>query len=255
MKRHITRQHIEQHWAEPGIVRQRIWRTLRPAASSVAALAALVSVCNGIAPIRAEPAWQLPEGVKSAEVNGYEMAYQETGSGAPLVLVHGSFTDYRTWSTVVPALAKQYHVIAVGLRHYYPEKWDGEGSDFSYEQHAEDVAALIKKLNLGKVNLVGHSRGGGVVVNVAIAHPDVIRTLILADATGFESLLPDTPEGQKLANASSARIETLQKNLASGNIELAAQTFVDSLFAPGAWQRALRSRDSAGSTISEPQDR
>jgi pimeloyl-ACP methyl ester carboxylesterase len=183
----------------------------------------------------AEPRWPLPEGIKSVEVNGYDMAYQEAGSGPHVVLVHGALTDYRIWATLVPSFAKRFHVIAVSLRHYYPEKWDGAGNDFSFEQHADDVAALIKKLNLGQVHLLGHSRGGGVVVNVAKTHPEVIKTLILADSVGFESMLPNTPESQRLAQMTQDRIDTLRKNLASGNIELAAQAFVDSLNAPGAW--------------------
>jgi esterase len=59
--------------------------------------------------------------------------------------------------------------------------------------------------------------------------------LILADATGFESMLPKTPEDETLANASVDRIKTLQKNLADGNVDLAAQMFMDSLNAPGTW--------------------
>jgi hypothetical protein len=184
---------------------------------------------------QAAPKWKLPEGVKSIEVNGYDMAYQETGSGSPLVLVHGALTDYRYWYLLVPEFAKNYRVIAVSLRHYYPEKWDGNGADFSYEQHAADVADFIKKLNLGKVHLLGHSRGGGVVVNVAKAHPEVIKTLVLADATGFESMLPKTAEDEKVANFSKELRETLQKNLSDGNIDLAAQMFVDSLNGPGTW--------------------
>jgi pimeloyl-ACP methyl ester carboxylesterase len=178
--------------------------------------------------------WQLPEGVKSIEVNGYDMAYQVTGSGPPLVLVHGAMQDYRYWYLLVPEFAKNYRVIAVSLRHYYPGKWDGKGNDFSYEQHADDVAAFIKKLNLGKVHLVGHSSGGGVVVNVAKTHPEVIKTLVLADANGFESMLPKT-EYEKVANFVKELRETFQKNLADGNVDLAAQMFVDSLNGPGTW--------------------
>jgi len=80
---------------------------------------------------------------------------------------------------------------------------------------ASDVAALIKKLNLGQVHLLGHSRGGAVVVNVAKTHPEVIKTLILADSVGLESMLPNTPESQRLAQMSQDRIDTLRKNLAS----------------------------------------
>lgn len=53
----------------------------------------LVSLFMFVMPVLAAPKWPLPEGVKSVEVNSYDMAYQEAGSGVPLVLVHGSIND------------------------------------------------------------------------------------------------------------------------------------------------------------------
>ena len=180
------------------------------------AWATLLSACVLVSPLEAAPKWQLPEGAKSVEVNGYDMAYQETGSGTPLVLVHGALTDYRYWYLLVPEFAKNYRVIAVALRHYYPEKWDGNGNDFSYEQHAADVAALIKKLNLGKGHLLGHSRGGGVVVNVAKAYPEVIKTLILADATGLSPCCQRPPRIKSLQTRALIASKPCKRTLQAG---------------------------------------
>jgi len=91
---------------------------------------------------------------------------------------------------------------------------------------------------------LGHSRGRAVVLNVAKEHPEVIRTLILEDASGMETLLPNTPEGKELANQIVLRGETLRRNLASGNRELAAQVFIDSLGGPGTWAKVLRSKNN-----------
>jgi pimeloyl-ACP methyl ester carboxylesterase len=88
--------------------------------------------------------------------------------------------------------------VLISLRHYYPERWDGVGTDFSIEQHAQDVAALIKKLNLGKVHLVGHSRGGAVVIEVAKLNPEVIRTLVLPDAS-IQMPVPESAEAKEAA--------------------------------------------------------
>jgi len=188
-------------------------------------------------PVVAAPKWPIPEGIKTVEVNGYDMAYQETGSGIPLVLVHGSLADYRIWNTQVPVFSKAYRTIAVSLRHYYPEKWNGVGDDFTIAQHASDVADLIKKLNLGQVHLLGHSRGGAVVLSVARLYPEVIRTLILEDASGMESLLPETPDSQKLAAEGTVLRDTLRANLAAGDMDKAAREFVDSLNGPGSWEK------------------
>ena len=144
------------------------------------------------------------------------MAYQEQGSGAPLVLVHGSLNDYRVWAAQAPEFARTYRVLAVSLRHYYPERWNGQGDDFSIEQHIEDLAAFVRKMNLGKVHLLGHSRGGSVVLNVAKRHPELIRTLILEDASGLETLLPPSPDSERMAAEGRKTREALAAALAGG---------------------------------------
>jgi esterase len=173
------------------------------------------------------PTWQIPEGIKTVGVNGYPMAYQETGSGIPVVFLHPSVDDYRAWSAQVPEFSKTYRVIAVSLRHYYPEKWNGIGDDSSIEQHASDVAALIKKLKLGKVHLIGNSLGGTVALNVANLQPDAIRSLILV-AGNMESLMPETPEKQKRMADGKARGNTVRASYASGGPEKAAQAWLAS---------------------------
>ena len=85
------------------------------------------------------PNWPIPFDVKWIEVNGYPMAYQDSGAGAPLVLVHGALCDYRLWPIQLEAFSKEHRVLNVSLRHYFPEVWDGTGNDFSFTQHAHDV--------------------------------------------------------------------------------------------------------------------
>lgn len=192
----------------------------------------------GIGALHAAPGnIPLPDGLKSVQVNGYNIVYQEDGSGVPIVLIHGSLNDYRVWYSQFPALARRFRVIAPSLRHYYPEKWDGRGDDFSVKQHASDVAALIRKLNLGKVHLLGHSRGGAVVLTVAKEHPDMILSLILADGSGLEALLPLTANTASMASEGEKLRETLARNLAAGNLEAAGQAYADALGGPGSWAK------------------
>jgi pimeloyl-ACP methyl ester carboxylesterase len=200
-------------------------------------VSAIMLVCGVLSAASARAEWAIPEGARTVEVNGYPITYQETGSGTPIVLVHGSLNDYRIWYAQVPEFAKNYRVVTVSLRHYYPERWDGKGEDFSIAQHAADVAALIQKLNLGKVHLLGHSRGGAVVLTVAKEHPELLRTLILEDASGMERLLPDTPESRKMATESKELVAGLRRNLAEGSVEKAAQEFTDGLGGSGTWAK------------------
>lgn len=76
------------------------------------------------------------------------MAYLERGQGAPLVLVHGSLSDYRAWALQMEPFGTGYQTIAVSLRHCYTECWDGEGDQFSVRQHADDLSEFVKKLKL-----------------------------------------------------------------------------------------------------------
>jgi pimeloyl-ACP methyl ester carboxylesterase len=188
-------------------------------------------------PTGARAQWAIPDEVKTVSVGGYPLAYRETGSGEPVVLVHGSLGDYRIWYAQAPAFSKDYRVLSLSLRHYYPERWNGVGDDFSVAQHAADVAALIQRLNLGPVHLLGHSRGGAVVLTVAKEHPELIKTLILEDASGMEGLLPETPETKAMAGEVKGLVARLRENLAAGDKEKAGQEFTDGLNGPGTWAK------------------
>src|SRR5882757_5652683 len=125
-----------------------------------------------------------PTPMQTLHVNGSDMAYLEVGDGPPLVCVHGSLGDFRTWSPVLGPLSKQHRVIAVSLRHFFPEHWDGVGDTYSIAQHVADVIGFIEKLDAGPVDLMGHSRGGHISFRVAQRRPDLLRKLILAEPGG-----------------------------------------------------------------------
>ncbi|MGY4352216.1 pimeloyl-ACP methyl ester carboxylesterase [Bradyrhizobium sp. GM7.3] len=183
-----------------------------------------------------KPNWPIPSELTWEAINGYPMAYREAGEGTPIVLVHGSTSDYRIWNAQLSAFSAAYRVIAVSLRHFYPERWDGTGTDFSIEQHAQDVATLFKKLDLGKVHLVGHSRGGAVAVEVAKSRPEVIRTLVLLDAS-IEMPVAETAEAKEAGEFTKKVIRTLQENLQTEDAAKAAEVFVDGLNGAGTWLR------------------
>jgi esterase len=200
-------------------------------------------LCGAVAitPVHAQgnlkPDWPMPPGVDHVWIDHYPMAYQQHGRGEPLVLVHGSMGDYRTWAAQVPELSRHYRVFSLSLPRYYPEKWNGSGDRFGVIEHAKAVADFIKALDLGKVHLVGHSRGGAVALKVATHHPEVIRTLVLADPSGMENLLPESPDSQRLL----AQSRNLRKNLIEainrGEPEKGAEEFTDALGVPGTWKR------------------
>jgi esterase len=125
--------------------------------------------------------------------NGYEMEFVERGAGVALLLVHGSISDYRWWAEQMEPFGTYYRTIAVSLRHCWPERWSGEGDDFTVQQHAADVAAFISALSAGPVHLIGLSRGGHIAFRVAQHFPHLVRALVLAEPGGV--LDPDLEVG------------------------------------------------------------
>lgn len=116
-----------------------------------------------------------------APVNGLQMYYEIYGQGAPLVLIHGGlgmialFADH-----LLPMLASTRQVIGVELQcHGHTADSD---RPFSYEQFADDVAALITYLGVGPADVCGYSLGGGVALQTAIRHPDAVRKLVTISA-------------------------------------------------------------------------
>jgi pimeloyl-ACP methyl ester carboxylesterase len=116
-----------------------------------------------------------------AEVNGLNMYYEIHGTGQPLVLLHGAYMTIDLMGEIVPALAGSRQVIAVELQgHGHTADID---RSLSYELMADDIAALIEHLALEKADLFGYSMGGGVALQVAIRHPEVVRKLVVASAS------------------------------------------------------------------------
>ena len=83
--------------------------------------------------------------MQTLPVNGYDIAYLDVGKGPPLVCVHGTLGDFRTWYPVLGPLSKKHRVISLSLRHFFPEHWDGVGNDYLMAQHVADVIGFIEQ--------------------------------------------------------------------------------------------------------------
>jgi esterase len=187
-------------------------------------------------------AGELPSGVKTLRVNGYDMAYVEAGSGRPLVMLHGATSDYRTWAAQMEPLGRINRAVAVSLRHYFPERWDGKGGSFSWQQHVADTIAFIEGLAAGPVDLVGHSRGGLVAFELARARPGLVRSLVLAepglilDETGFGAGLQGKTAARTAADERATRIKSVLKRFEEGDIDGGLEIFADAVGGPGTWK-------------------
>lgn len=116
-------------------------------------------------------------------INGHQAHYLKTGSGPPVVLLHGGASDSRDWVDTMSALAKDYTLYAPDLLGFGETDRHEEGyylSDFS-----DFLKEFVDMLQLGNPFLVGHSFGARVCLEVAFRHPEIVRKLVLIDAAGL----------------------------------------------------------------------
>jgi esterase len=177
--------------------------------------------------------WSIPSEVSVAWCNGYPMSYVQRGRGEPVLLVHGAATDYRIWEGVISSLSKRHHALAVSLRHYYPEPWDGSGEPISVEQDAHDLVALIRNLDAPPVHLVGHSRGGTVVLQTALNAPELVKSVALLDGV---VTLDSSPPDPRTSDYVGQVVASVRAALQAGNKAQAGKAFVEGFNRPGAWE-------------------
>src|SRR5205809_1419480 len=135
-----------------------------------------------------------------APVNGLKMYYEIYGSGKPLVLIHGGgSTIQTTFGNILPLLAKKYTIIAVEMQGHGHTS-DRKGPE-TFQQDADDVAALLQQLSISKAFFFGFSNGGSTSLQIAIRHPEVVEKLVIASgAYQREGFIPGFFEGMQHAS-------------------------------------------------------
>lgn len=113
------------------------------------------------------------------EVNGIHMYYEIYGEGRPLVLIHGGgSTIQTTFGRIIPMLAKHRQIIAVELQAH--GRTGDRNAELSFEQDADDVAALLQSLKVTQADIFGFSNGGNTALQLAIRHPELCRKIVAA---------------------------------------------------------------------------
>jgi pimeloyl-ACP methyl ester carboxylesterase len=160
-----------------------------------------------------------------APVNGLKMYYEIYGEGEPLVLVHGGgSTIQTTFGKIMPALAKNNKVIAVELQaHGHTADRD---TPETFEQDADDVAALLQYLKISKASLFGFSNGGNTIMQVAIRHPQLVNKLIITSAFyKREGMMKGFFEGMEHAT-----IDNMPQHLKDAYLEIGDSTGLMRMF-------------------------
>ncbi|MEK6439538.1 alpha/beta fold hydrolase [Pseudonocardia sp. T1-2H] len=118
------------------------------------------------------------------DVDGVPAQYLDAGAGPPLVLLHGHEQSAAGWRWVIPALARTHRVLALSLPGH-GETAPAVGAHAPGRDLAPFVTAFLDALGLGEVDLVGHSSGGAVALNVALSAPRRLRSLTLVASAGL----------------------------------------------------------------------
>ncbi|MFG3013685.1 alpha/beta fold hydrolase [Streptomyces cinerochromogenes] len=181
------------------------------------------------------------------------LAYRDTGKGQPLVLLHAGFFDHSMWDDQIRAFAMHYRVIAPDAR--------GHGASSNATRPfrpADDLAALLRRLDVGPAVLVGVSMGGGTAVDAALEHPELVRAVVVSGVGTSEPYFEDPWSLEVLGEQNAALAAGDIEGWLNGHLRFAAgpHRSLDDVDADVANRlRAMASRTISKHTAGEPDHR
>ena len=133
---------------------------------------------------------QNPEISQSITTGGYATNYHDVGSGAPVLLIHGSgpgVSAWANWRLLLPVLSQTRRVIAPDMRGFgFTERPTdlSDASAYTMTTWVQQAVDLLDALKIEQADLVGNSFGGALALALAIAHPSRVRRLVLMGSVG-----------------------------------------------------------------------
>jgi non-heme chloroperoxidase len=184
-------------------------------------------------------------------LHGAEFEWLEQGAGSPVVFVHGSASDYRTWDKQIEHFSPHYHTIRYSRRYHYPNAWVGDGSDYTVAHHAHDLTSFLMFLDLGPVHLCGASYGGYVSLMAALDNPGLVKSLVLEEPPIMPLLVsnPDSPlqllslllsdfsAGKSFIRFGMKAFKPAQEAFRAGKMEEGARLFATGVLGKGGFER------------------
>ncbi|HMB90136.1 MAG TPA: alpha/beta hydrolase [Rhodothermales bacterium] len=185
------------------------------------------------------------------DIEGTRFEYHENGSGEPVVFVHGSASDHRTWRFQRDVFAEQFRTITYSRRYHWPNEPIHDGVDYAMAEHVDDLQKVIRSLDATPAHLVGHSYGAFLCLLLAMRAPDLVRTLILAEPPVITLFVSNTPKPLELLKLLVTRPRTAaaiikfgatgvapaSKAFQKGDMEAGVRAFGDAVFGSGGYDR------------------
>jgi pimeloyl-ACP methyl ester carboxylesterase len=178
----------------------------------------------------------------TVHVNGVELHYIEQGQGEPVILLHGGIGDYSSWGPQMGPFSAHYRVISYSRRYSYPNVNPIVVPNDSALVDADDLAALIRKLKLRRVRLVGASAGAFAALALAIKHPELVHSLVLAEPP-LHQWVRDQPGGEAVfQDFLTAIANPAADAFRNADTERAMRLFVDGMSGPGSFDKLAPER-------------
>ena len=114
------------------------------------------------------------------QTNSINLYYEIHGEGQPLVFIHGLGLSTRDWESQIPGFSKSYKVVAFDLRGHGQS--DKPAGPYTMSQYSDDLAGLLRALNIPSAHIVGISLGGGIAFQFAIDHPNQVKTMTIVNS-------------------------------------------------------------------------
>ncbi|MFN2563407.1 MAG: alpha/beta fold hydrolase [Gemmatimonadaceae bacterium] len=172
-----------------------------------------------------------------ALATGVRLHYVERGNGTPVVFIHGGGRDYRYWDAHLEWFARRYRAVAYSRRYAPPNANPAIRPDYAANIDAADLAALLQQLRLGPAHLVGASIGGVAALFLAVEHPELVRSLVLAEPPVLRWAL-DVPGGAALFEQFfNGAFRPAGEAFGAGQPERGMELLTDAFLGPGTFAR------------------
>jgi pimeloyl-ACP methyl ester carboxylesterase len=173
--------------------------------------------------------------VSVINVNDVHLYYERIGSGEPLILLHGSWSDHSVWDLVTPLLEGRFDVVAYDRRGH--SESEGRDSPGSFDEDADDLATLVEALKLAPAHVIANSSGGLITMKAVSNRPELFGRISLHEPPGL-GLLAGDPEGASLLEQTGPKVAAVASKIAAAENEAAASQFVNEVaIGPGIWDQ------------------
>lgn len=191
------------------------------------------------------------ERVRTAAVDGTTLAYREHGEGEPVVFVHGSADDLRSWEQQLAAIGASYRAIAYSRRYAQPNEAIEPDADNQTLPHVDDLVSFLQVMDATPAHLVGHSWGALICLLAAIRRPQAVRSLVLQEPPVLSLFISTRPGPGELIRLFVRRPRTArvilsfavktalpaEKAFRRGDDEAAMQAYAIGLLGRDTWER------------------